>query len=162
MVEQATPAEGRGPETGEPLRFRDDDPVGDPAVTVEAFLVQPDARAVRIEPGDEMRDLLPHLDRIALVEVNFPAFTGGRGYSAARILREHGYKGELRAVGDVLVDQLAFMRRCGFDAFQPDTMMDEGDVQAALHRWPHVYQPAADHRTPIWALRHSGRNGDTA
>ncbi len=51
MVEQATPAEGRGPETGEPLRFRDDDPVGDPAVTVEAFLVQPDARAVRIEPG---------------------------------------------------------------------------------------------------------------
>ena len=138
------------------LRFRDDEQAAIPAVTVDAFLGQTNASAVRIEPGDDARDLIPLLDRISLVEVNFPAFTDGRGYSAARILREAGYTGELRAVGDVLVDQLAFMRRCGFDAFAPDTPLDEADAKAALARWPHVYQPAADERVPIWNLRHGG------
>ncbi len=136
------------------FRFRDDAPVDHPAVTVDAFLDQTNAAAVRIEPGDDARDLLPHLERLALVEVNFPAFTDGRGYSAARILREAGYAGELRAVGDVLVDQLAFMRRCGFDSFAPDQRLDPVDAEAALARWPHVYQPAADPGIPIWTLRH--------
>ncbi|MDP4574588.1 DUF934 domain-containing protein [Qipengyuania sp. G39] len=137
------------------LRYRDDETVDHPAVTVDAFLDQSNASAVRIEPGDDARDLLPHLERLALVEVNFPAFGDGRGYSSARILREAGYDGELRAVGDVLVDQLAYMRRCGFDAFEPDQQLDKGDVQAAFDRWPEVYQPAADDRTPIWTKRHS-------
>ena len=137
------------------LRYRDDETVDHPAVTVDAFLDQSNASAVRIEPGDDARDLLPHLERLALVEVNFPAFGDGRGYSSARILREAGYDGELRAVGDVLVDQLAYMRRCGFDAFEPDQQLDKGDVQAAFDRWPDVYQPAADDRTPIWTKRHS-------
>ena len=106
------------------------------------------------EPGDDARALIPHLDRLRLIEVNFPAFTDGRGYSAARVLREAGYAGELRAVGDVLVDQLAFMRRCGFDAFDPDKALDPEDAKAALARWPEVYQPAADGRMPIWAKRH--------
>ncbi len=136
------------------LRFRDDEAPDGAQVTVDAFLEQADARAVRIEPGDDARDLLPHLARIQLVEVNFPVFGDGRGYSAARILREHGYTGELRAVGDVLVDQIAYMRRCGFDAFAPDQALDESDVANALARWPHVYQPAADDALPIWKLRH--------
>ena len=88
----------------ETLRYRDDQPVDHPAVTVDAFLDQSNAAAVRIEPGDDARELLPHLGRLSLVEVNFPAFGDGRGYSSARILREAGYEGELRAVGDVLVD----------------------------------------------------------
>ena len=137
------------------LRYRDDETVDHPAVTVDAFLDQSNASAVRIEPGDDARDLLPHLERVALVEVNFPAFGDGRGYSSARILREAGYDGELRAVGDVLVDQLAYMRRCGFDAFEPDQQLDKDDVQAALERWPEVYQSAADDRTPIWTKRHA-------
>ena len=137
------------------LRYRDDETVDHPAVTVDAFLDQSNANAVRIEPGDDARDLLPHLERVALVEVNFPAFGDGRGYSSARILREAGYDGELRAVGDVLVDQLAYMRRCGFDAFEPDQQLDKDDVQAAFERWPEVYQSAADDRTPIWTKRHS-------
>nr|WP_234029194.1 DUF934 domain-containing protein [Aurantiacibacter spongiae] len=127
------------------------------AVTVDSFLAQSNASAVRIEPGDDVQDLVPHLDRIQLVEVNFPGFGDGRGYSAARTLRENGYAGELRAVGDVLVDQLPNMRRCGFDSFAPDRALDEGDARAAFERWPHVYQPAADARTPIWSLRHGGR-----
>lgn len=136
------------------FRFRDDEPVADPAVTVDAFGGQTNATAVRIEPGDDARDLLPYLDRLKLVEVNFPAFTDGRGYSAARILREAGYKGELRAVGDVLVDQLSAMRRCGFDSFAPDIPLNPSDAETALNRWPEVYQPAADGRSPIWARRH--------
>ena len=136
------------------LRFRDDPVPGEPAVTVEAFLSQSAATAVRIDPGEDARDLLPHLDRVALVEINFPVFGDGRGYSAARILREAGYRGELRAVGDVLVDQIAYMRRCGFDAFQPDAPLDPAEVEAALSRFPHVYQPAADSAVPIWTLRH--------
>lgn len=136
------------------LRFRDDTPVSDPAVTVDAFLSQTNAVAVRVEPGDDARDLLPHLDRLALVEINFPSFGDGRGYSAARILREAGFTGELRAVGDVLVDQLAFMRRCGFDVFAPDEPMDSADVEAALNRWPEDYQYGGDARRPIPALRH--------
>ncbi len=136
------------------FRFREDEPVDHAAVTVDSFLEQSNATAVRIEPGDDARALIPHLDRIALVEVNFPAFGDGRGYSSARILREAGYTGELRAVGDVLVDQVAYMRRCGFDSFAPDARLDEDDVAAALARWPAVYQPAADARVPIWQLRH--------
>ncbi|MBX7500387.1 DUF934 domain-containing protein [Qipengyuania sp. YG27] len=139
----------------ETLRYRDDEPVDHPAVTVDSFLDQSNASAVRIEPGDDARALLPHLERLALVEVNFPAFGDGRGYSSARILREAGYDGELRAVGDVLVDQLAYMRRCGFDAFEPDQQLDMDDVDAAFARWPEVYQTAADARTPIWAKRHA-------
>ena len=139
----------------ETLRYRDDQPVDHPAVTVDAFLDQSNAAAVRIEPGDDARELLPHLGRLSLVEVNFPAFGDGRGYSSARILREAGYEGELRAVGDVLVDQLAYMRRCGFDAFEPDQQLDKDDVQAAFDRWPEVYQDAADDRTPIWTKWHA-------
>ena len=136
------------------FRFRDDDPVDHAAVTVDSFLDQSNATAVRIEPGDDARALLPHLDRIALVEVNFPVFGDGRGYSSARVLREAGYTGELRAVGEVLVDQIGYMRRCGFDAFAPDKPLDPADAQAAFDRWPQVYQPTTDRRVPIWQLRH--------
>jgi len=136
------------------FRFRDDEPVADPGVTVDAFGEQSNAAAVRLEPGDDARDLLPYLDRIKLVEVNFPKYGDGRGYSSARILREAGYAGELRAVGDVLIDQLAAMRRCGFDAFAPEHPLDETDAKAAFARWADVYQAAADGHAPIWARRH--------
>jgi len=125
-----------------------------PAVTLESFAGQSNATAVRIEPGEDARELLPHLDRVALVEVNFPAFGDGRGYSAARILREAGYTGELRAVGDVLVDQLSHMIRCGFDAFTPDKPLDPVVVDRLLALYPTRYQKAVDATVPIWAQRH--------
>lgn len=136
------------------LRYRDDATHEEPAVTLEAFLGQSNATAVRIEPSDDARALIPHLDRLALIEVSFPKYRDGRGYSAARILREAGYKGELRAAGDVLVDQIAFMRRCGFDAFHADAELDEPAVERALNRYPQVYQDAADARPAVWRLRH--------
>ncbi|MCU0947887.1 MAG: DUF934 domain-containing protein [Porphyrobacter sp.] len=140
------------------FRFRDDEPVDHAAVTVDAVGEQTNATAVRIEPGDDVRVLLPFLDRLALVEVNFPAFGDGRGYSSARILREAGYTGELRAVGEVLIDQLSHMRRCGFDSFAPDTRLDEEDARRAFATWDQVYQAAADAlrsgRRTIAQLRH--------
>lgn len=138
----------------DPLRFRDDVAHEEPAVTLDAFLGQDDASAVRLEAGEDARALLPHLGRLELVEVAFPTFRDGRGYSAARILREAGYAGELRAQGDVLVDQIAFMRRCGFDSFAPEAPVDPAVAARSLERYARVYQPAADGRIPVWKLRH--------
>jgi len=136
------------------LSFRDGEATQEPAVTVEAFTGQSNATAVRIEPGEDARELLPFLDRLSLVEVNFPGFGDGRGYSAARILCEAGYAGELRAVGDVLVDQIVAMRRCGFDSFHPAKPLDDAAVDRALNRYDDVYQKTIDGRRPIWAKRH--------
>ena len=141
---------------GEPkLRFRDDIEHQEPAVTLEGFLDgQTNANAVRLEAGDDARALLPHLGQLALVEVSFPSYRVGRGYSAARILREAGYTGELRAAGDVLVDQLPFMRRCGFDSFAPEAEIDAAALDRALSRYNAHYQPAADAVVPVWKRRH--------
>lgn len=136
------------------LTFRSDEPNQEPAVSLESFAGQTNATAVTIEAGEDARELIPFIDRIALVEVSFPAYTDGRGYSAARILREAGYTGELRAIGDVLVDQIAFMRRCGFDSFKPEHPLDDADVEAALTRFGDVYQKTVDGHRPIWAKRH--------
>ncbi len=142
------------------LRFRDDPVPDEPAVSLDAFFDQPDAASVRLEAGDDVRRLAPVLDRIRLIEVDFPKFRDGRGFSSARILREMGYTGEIKATGDVLVDLVFFMRRCGFDSFAPDVPMNPEDVQAALTRYPYVYQDAADPAVPIWRLRHPEYQND--
>ena len=136
------------------FRFRDDEPVDHAAVTVDSCCDQTNATAVRIEPGDDARLLLPFLDRLALVEVNFPVFGDGRGYSAARILRVAGSTGDLRAGGAVLIDQLSPMRRGGFDSFAPDKRLDEADAARAFATWENVYQRAADRRATIADKRH--------
>ena len=138
----------------EPLRFRDDPVPDEPAVSLDAFLDQPDAASVRLEAGDDVRRLAPVLDRIKLIEVDFPKFRDGRGFSSARILREMGYTGEIKATGDVLVDLIYFMRRCGFDSFAPDVAIDPAVLEGCLNRYPYVYQHAADDAVPIWQLRH--------
>ena len=136
------------------FRYRNDDVSEQPSVTLDAFLDQSNATAVRLEPDEDARALIPFLDRLALIEIAFPTFRDGRGYSSARVLREAGYTGELRAEGDVLVDQIAFMRRCGFDSFAPAKPLNEAAVTAALARYDYVYQRAADAGVPVWKLRH--------
>lgn len=138
----------------DPLRFRDDPAADEPAVSLDAFVEQTNAVSVRIEAGEDVAQLLPHLERVRLIEIDFPKFRDGRGFSTARILREAGYTGEIKATGDVLVDLVFFMRRCGFDSFAPDAPMNPDDVEAALSRYPYVYQDAADDAVPIWKLRH--------
>jgi uncharacterized protein (DUF934 family) len=136
------------------IRLRTDDVHEEPAVSLDSFLDQSNATAVRIEAGEDARVLLPFLDRLSLIEIDFPAFGDGRGYSAAQILRESGYTGELRASGDVLLDQVSHMRRCGFDAFAPDSPINPQLMEEAIKRFEHVYQATSDQRTPIWRLRH--------
>ncbi|MBO9098341.1 MULTISPECIES: DUF934 domain-containing protein [unclassified Rhizobium] len=73
---------------------------------------------VLLKPADDVMRLEPYLDRLAIVAVSFPAFNDGRGFSQASLLRQRlGYAGEVRAMGDVLIDQVPLMLRCGFDSF---------------------------------------------
>jgi uncharacterized protein (DUF934 family) len=85
------------------------------------------------------------------VAINFPKFGDGRGYTKARLLRERfAYKGEVRAVGEVLGDQLFYMARCGFDAF---ALVDGKDTQAALRclqDFSVTYQAATDEARPLY------------
>jgi uncharacterized protein (DUF934 family) len=136
------------------IRLRDDAASTAPVIAFADLAGASNAVAVRLMPGDDARVLLPLLGQLELVEVVFPGFTDGRGYSTARILREYGYAGELRAVGDVGIDQLSHYHRTGFDAFAPDQPIAAEAVRKALATWPQVYQRTVDGRAPIWALRH--------
>ncbi len=87
---------------------------------LDAFLAKTDGAGlgVLINPADDVRRLEGHLDRLALVAVAFPAFNDGRAFSHASLLRSRlGFTGEVRAVGDVLIDQIPLMLRCGVDSF---------------------------------------------
>jgi uncharacterized protein (DUF934 family) len=154
MALSGNPTPAATEDYGEFLRFRDDQAADEPSVSLGAFLEQENAVSVRIEAGEDVSVLLPHLDRVRLIEVDFPKFRDGRGFSTARMLREAGYTGEIKATGDVLVDLVFFMRRCGFDSFAPDVPLRRDEVEAALNRYPYAYQDAADDLVPIWKLRH--------
>ncbi|MFK8331453.1 DUF934 domain-containing protein [Pseudomonas sp. BJa5] len=80
---------------------------------------QPDGRdGLWLGPDDEIEPLAPLLPNLPLIAIDFPSFRDGRGYSQAYLLRTRlGWQGELRAIGDVLRDQLSHMRQCGFDSF---------------------------------------------
>jgi uncharacterized protein (DUF934 family) len=74
---------------------------------------------LRLEPGEALDDIASDLARFALIALSFPKFGDGRAFSTATLLRDkHGFTGELRAVGNVLSDQVPFMRRVGFDSFE--------------------------------------------
>lgn len=104
---------------------------------------------------DRVEEAAADLGQFALVAVNFPKFVDGRGYSTARMLRErYGYQGELRAVGDVLHDQLFFMKRVGFDAF---ALRADKDIDYALAHafgtFSERYQTAVDEPQPFFRRR---------
>ncbi len=109
--------------------------------------------AVLLEPGDAPAALAPDLARLALVAIRFPSFTDGRGYSAARELRErHGWRGPLMACGDVLRDQLLLLERCGFDTFRLRSGASIEDALAAFSDFSEHYQACAV-RAPLFARR---------
>ncbi|MFN7055441.1 DUF934 domain-containing protein [Hyphomonas sp.] len=102
------------------------------------------AEGVRLGPADEPAQLLPYLYGLSLIEIDFPRYTDGRGYSQAQLLRRrYGYTGELRAVGHVLRDQIFYMNRSGFDAYETRRAA-VSEVVEALSEFSVVYQPAAD------------------
>jgi len=110
---------------------------------------------VRLAAGEAPSEIAEDLDAFDVVALEFPVFRDGRAYSYARLLRErYGYTGEVRAVGDVLRDQVFFMARCGFDAFEASGRLGADELAAALREFSVAYQPAADARRPVLALRH--------
>jgi uncharacterized protein (DUF934 family) len=111
--------------------------------------------------GEDVEEIADRLDQLDLIAIDFPAFRNGRGYSTARILREHlGFSGELRAMGEVLIDQLIFMHRCGFSSYEIDTeqnkSLDSNHFTDAFARFPDAYQPAGDDNRGI--LWHRGQS----
>jgi uncharacterized protein (DUF934 family) len=110
--------------------------------------------ALALEPTDDPHHLADKLDGVARIAIYFPKFTDGRGYSLAAILRTRlGWTGEIRAVGDVLRDQLFYMARCGFDAMELRDDQDPDACVAAVADFSDVYQTAADGRPPLFLRR---------
>ena len=110
--------------------------------------------AVCLNGDDNLEDLSASLEQFELIALEFPKFTDGRGYSHARLLRDRfAYRGELRAVGDVLRDQLFFMQRCGIDSFQVREDKDLEDALKGLSDFSVKYQTAADGVPPIYKYR---------
>jgi uncharacterized protein (DUF934 family) len=102
---------------------------------------------VLLGPADDPAAVAADTAALPVIAIDFPKFTDGRGYSIARLLRErHGFRGELRAVGDVLRDQLFALSQCGFDAFALRADRDAASALASLDDFPGVY--AATTRTP--------------
>jgi len=103
----------------------------------EGWLKRDGRTAVIVEAGDDVEQVVPYLDRLALVAVDFPSFADGRGFSAARVLREQiGYKGDIRALGNYILDQVPLARRCGVTSFE----ISKPEVLKALKagEWPEV------------------------
>jgi uncharacterized protein (DUF934 family) len=111
---------------------------------------------IRLKNDQSPAQVADDLDVFDAFVLEFPKYTDGRAYSAARLLRDrYGFKGEVRASGDVLIDQYGMMQRCGFNAYE---IGDDADVpawQAAEKRISSHYQPAADGVAAIWAKRHN-------
>ena len=132
-------------------------PDGKVMVPLALWQAQREALAARAQLGvwiaaDERPEVLKgELDRFAVVAVDFPQFTDGRGYSIAYNLRMRlGYTGELRAIGDVLRDQLFQMHRCGFDAFATRQDRSIHDALKGLTDFSEVYQASVDEKAPLF------------
>ena len=109
---------------------------------------------IRLASGEPPSEIAEDIGVFELIALEFPKFTDGRAYSYARLLRErYGFRGELRAVGNVLADQFLFMHRCGFDAFEAEGAA-EGSWRRAMTEIAIWYQPTADERAPVSVLRH--------
>lgn len=108
---------------------------------------------VVLGPDDDVRGH-QGLGNHRVIGLAFPKWRDGRAYSSARILREMGFEGDIRAIGDLTVDQLVYLKRTGFSSIASERPIDAAVAAAALTRFPAVYQKAADGAVPAWALRH--------
>ena len=119
----------------------------------EYLMTRTDSIGVRLtadQSPDVVRNDLVHL---ALVELEFPAFTNGRAYSYARLLHRYGFTGEIRAVGNVLRDQYWNMQRCGFNALELKDGETEADWNTTVSNFTAPYQVAHDPAKPVMSLR---------
>lgn len=140
-----------------------DMPAGDVIVSLarfqadgEGLLAEGRRVGVRLQSHEEAEALAYDLPRLSVVALEFPKYRDGRAYTNAFVLSARlKFKGQLRAVGDVLREQAGFMARVGFDAFEPADDASANEWQAAIRRYRHVYQRSADDRAPAFAGRQS-------
>jgi len=137
-------------------------PAGRVIVPLARWLAERDALTARIteqnqplgvwlDSHEDPAELADAIHRFALIAVNFPKFADGRGYSIATLLRSrYGFKGELRAIGDVLRDQLFYMKRVGFNAFTVRADKDIHDAVKAIKDFSEVYQGSIDQPVPLF------------
>jgi uncharacterized protein (DUF934 family) len=155
------------------VRAADDAPIPDDRpviVSAARLLAEADALAQRSAPigviwpnNKPVAELAPHLAKLALVGLVFPVFRDGRAYSQARLIRErYGFRGTLRATGNVLRDQFLFLLRAGFDSFEVTKEADAAAFAESIARYDVFYQPTADGRTTARAARLESRSHDRA
>lgn len=107
-----------------------------------------------LEPDQHPSEIKGDLEHFALIAINFPSFADGRGYSYAKILRDrYGFEGEIRAVGDVLRDQLFYMQRCGFNAYEMRSDRSIEDALKGLEDFTVKYQVSHDEKLPLYRRR---------
>ena len=124
-------------------------------VPLEEYLASPEKpqAGVLVDAGEEIEALADNLSNIPLIALNFPAFSDGRAYSSANMLRrQYNYQGEIRAVGDVRIDQLEQMARCGFDAFELADGQNSNLALTKLDGYSYNYQQTID-REPLFRQR---------
>ena len=109
---------------------------------------------VWLDSDEEVESIAGDLDQFQVIALNFPVFSDGRNYSNARLLRDrYQYQGEVRAIGDVLRDQLFFMQRCGFDAFALRADRNADEALESLKDFSNCYQAATDQPLPLFRRR---------
>ncbi len=106
---------------------------------------------LQLEPDQHPKDIRNDLDKLELIAINFPTFNDGRGYSYAKILRDRfGYTKEIRAVGDVMRDQIFYMQRCGFNAYEVKVGRDINVALEAFEDFSVKYQVSTDEDLPLY------------
>jgi uncharacterized protein (DUF934 family) len=119
----------------------------------------PGVLGISLSNTDRVESLAPYLSQIALIVLTFTSFTDGRAYSLARSLRLSGYRGELRAEGNLLPDQLQYMQQVGFDSFLVSDRFPLQSWQAASHHMSLSYQRGLTRvagEGEVWSERHQG------
>jgi uncharacterized protein (DUF934 family) len=120
----------------------------------DALRMRSGRTAVWLDVKEGPQEIADDLASLPLVAVHFPVFSDGRGMSTARLLRErYGYRGEIRAVGDVARDQLLYMERCGIDSFALRPSEDMEGALQAFGELPQTYQANAVERQPYFRRR---------
>jgi len=132
-------------------------PQGKVIVPLKVWLAQRDALQQRNDVGvwfasdERPEELKSDVQKLQVIAVDFPKFSDGRGYSIAFNLRARlGFAGELRAIGDVLRDQLFYMQRVGFDAFEPRPDRDINEAMKGFADFSEVYQTSFDQKQPLF------------
>jgi len=126
-------------------------PLAEWKIQREDLLKRNSRLGVILSNTDDILELKQDLDRLDLIVLQFPKMADGRAFTQARLLRDRlGYKGEIRATGDVLRDQIFYMQRCGFNSFEISDKEDMSSALKAFNEMTVTYQPACDESLPIW------------